>query len=61
MARMNHDASHCSDYKPDECPISCYRAQLTEDLKRRVDLRDIPMSFAHFYGTVYCDLNRKSQ
>lgn len=57
---MNHDASHCSDYKADECPISCYRAQLTEDLKRRIDLRDIPMRFAHFYGTTYCDLKRDS-
>ena len=30
---MNHDATHCADYKKSKCPKSCYRAQLTEELK----------------------------
>ena len=56
---MTHDISHCSDYKPEDCPMSCYRAAVTEDLKNRPDLSDIPMSFAHFYGTDFCELTRK--
>jgi hypothetical protein len=30
---MNHDATHCGDYCS-ECPETCYRAQLAEDLVR---------------------------
>lgn len=30
---MNHDATHCFDYC-EECPEDCYRAQLTEELRR---------------------------
>lgn len=56
---MTHDATHCYDYKPDECPITCYRAELTEDLKKRPELKDIPMSWAHFYGTPCCELKRR--
>lgn len=55
---MNHDASHCSDYKANICPEDCYRAQLTKDLKLHGDkfgYRD--MSFAKFYGTKFCKLN----
>ena len=56
---MIHDASHCADYKPDECPLNCYRAQVTEDLMKRSDLQDIPQTWAKFYGTPYCALTRK--
>ena len=58
---MTHDASHCYDYKPDECPINCYRAELTEDLKKRPELRDIPLTWAHFYETQYCELKRRDK
>lgn len=46
---MNHDVSHCSDYNPDTCPKSCYRAQVTAELETRGDLIGIPLSFMHFY------------
>ena len=56
---MTHDVSHCDDYKPEDCPVTCYRAQVTEDLKHCPELWDIPLSWAHFYGTQYCALTRK--
>ena len=52
---MNHDVSHCSDYIPDKCPLTCYRAVVTKDLRDNLDkFGDIPMSYAHFKGTIYC-------
>lgn len=50
---MNHDATHCDDYTT-ACPKSCYRAELTADLRKRTDLLGTPMSFAHFKGTKEC-------
>lgn len=29
---MNHDNAHCLDYTS-ECPTTCYRARLTQELK----------------------------
>ena len=49
---MNHDASHCLDYKKNQCPKTCYRAKLTEEL-RNIDYR-LPTSWVHFKGTQYC-------
>ena len=48
---MNHDATHCYDYS-DKCPKTCYRAQLTKELKEI----DYPLlvSWALFKGTEYC-------
>ena len=51
---MNHDATHCADYAKTKCPKDCYRAMLTEDLKRRNDLRYLPISWARFRGTEEC-------
>lgn len=48
---MNHDATHCFDYAA-ECPKKCYRAELTEDLKRIH--YELPASWAHFRGTKEC-------
>lgn len=48
---MNHDAAYCLDYSTD-CPKNCYRAQLTEEL-RRIDY-ELPTSWCHFKGTRYC-------
>lgn len=57
---MQHDVSHCSDYDPSICPITCYRAKVTQDLRDNLDtLGDIPMSFAHFKGTVYCAIGQE--
>lgn len=51
---MNHDANHCLDYTP-KCPKKCYRAQLTEDLRKRVNY-PLPTSWAHYKGTKECHL-----
>lgn len=48
---MNHDATHCADWTP-ECPTSCYRAQLTEELQRIV--YPLPTSWANFRTTSEC-------
>jgi len=49
---MNHDATHCADYKKGVCPKTCYRAQLTEELRNIVYLR--PTSWSNFKGTKMC-------
>ena len=58
---MNHDATHCADYLVAKCPKRCYRAQLTQDLRKRLgfDLRYFPISWAHFRGTEECPLSKK--
>ena len=48
---MNHDATHCSDYTTD-CPKSCYRAELTADLRKH--FYPLPTSWASFKGTNQC-------
>ena len=52
---MNHDATHCLDYKK-SCPKSCYRAQLTKELKEIV--YPLPVSWCHFKGTKECPKER---
>ena len=54
---MNHDATHCLDYENGKCLKSCYRAQLTEDLKHRPDLRPYTFSWAHFENSPECPIN----
>ena len=49
---MNHDATHCADYKKGKCPKTCYRAQLTEELRNIIYV--LPTSWAHYKGTDYC-------
>ena len=49
---MNHDATHCLDYRRGQCPKSCYRAQLTEELNSI--LYAIPVSWSNFKGTKEC-------
>lgn len=48
---MNHDATHCADYT-EACPNSCYRAQLTAELKRIA--YPLPTSWSSFKGTKMC-------
>lgn len=54
---MNHDATHCLDYRK-TCPASCYRAQLTKELRTIVYL--LPVSWAHFRGSKICPKNRRA-
>lgn len=53
---MNHDATHCLDYKK-SCPKSCFRGQLTEELKRITYF--LPVSWCHFKGTKECPKTEK--
>lgn len=54
---MNHDATHCSDYKKKSCPKTCGIAQLTEELKH-INYA-LPTSWAHYKGTKYCPMEGK--
>lgn len=47
---MNHDYTHCADYNS-QCPKSCFRAQLAEDLHRYWG----PVSMANLKYTDYCE------
>lgn len=61
---MNHDATHCVDYRKSYCPTRCYYARLTKDLlerKARGELQGIPMSFAHFRDSDFCLRTRKEK
>lgn len=58
---MNHDATHCADYKKSECPKSCYRAQLTQELRETPRWIWLPISWAHFEGTQYCAKTNKGE
>ena len=51
---MNHDATHCADYKKSKCPKICYRAMLTEELRNIIYV--LPTSWAHLKGTKECPL-----
>ena len=51
---MNHDACHCFDYDPAVCPDTCYRAQLTADLKK--SHYPWPVAFSNFKNTIYCSV-----
>ncbi len=54
---MNHDATHCADYIPNQCPPTCYRGKLTQELIELVETpeyRDGLYSFAHFKETQNC-------
>ena len=54
---MNHDYAHCIDYK-DDCPMECFRARLTKDLKNRTDLQWKPYSWMNFKDTFECKLKK---
>lgn len=52
---MNHDATHCADYRKGICPKHCYRAELTEEYRQRqMELHYLPISWCHFLGTKEC-------
>ena len=55
---MNHDATHCADYKKD-CPKTCYRAELTADLLKTH--YPLPTSWANFEGTDECPKCQKTE
>lgn len=57
---MNHDATHCADYKKSKCPQTCYRAQLTQELRDRDDLYCLSVSWANFKQTKECPMRERS-
>lgn len=59
---MNHDATHCNDYKVSKCPKTCYRAQLTQELRdNQYRFLRLPISWANFKGTEECPLITKEE
>lgn len=54
---MNHDVTHCLDYKKGKCPGRCYLAVVTADLKQRPELNYLPLSWAHFENSPECPIN----
>lgn len=59
---MNHDATHCADYKKGKCLKSCYRAELTQDLEANFyTFRFLPISYANFKGTKECPKSAKGE
>lgn len=49
---MNHDNAHCLDYTS-ECPTTCYRAKLTQELKDNPSIARF-VSWMHLLGTEDC-------
>ena len=56
MQKMNHDYSHCSDYKHGICPLECFRGMLVRDLDSRTYA-----SWISFKGTDECLLTNKDK
>lgn len=56
MGKMNHDYSHCSDYKHGVCPLECFRGMLVRDLDSRTYA-----SWISFKGTDECLLTNKDK
>ena len=52
---------YCADYDPISCPIGCYYAEETENLRREtsLDLREF-VTMSKIYGTAWCELTRKN-
>lgn len=50
---MNHDYTHCFDYKP-TCPKDCFRAQITKDYIE--SNYPYPVSFTYLKETDECKL-----
>ena len=53
---MNHDATHCADYRKGKCPKKCYRAALTEDLRKH--FYPLSTSWCHYKNTDECPLKK---
>lgn len=59
---MNHDYTHCVDWDDRYCPESCFRAQLSKDIREHLlDYLDMPMGWASFKGTKYCELDKENK
>ena len=60
---MNHDATHCVDYRKSYCPERCYRARLTQELLEFQAAGKLsgPVSYAKFYGTPECIRKRRDK
>lgn len=57
---MNHDATHCADYRNGKCPKKCYLAQLTQDLRDDpYRFLRLPVSWANFKETKECQMKEE--
>ena len=52
---------YCADYDPISCPIGCYYAEETENLRQELssDLREF-VTMSKIYGMAQCELTRKN-
>lgn len=57
---MNHDNAHCLDFKKN-CPKKCFRAQLVREVEQSEELKEIPLTWAHFKGTEECPRGKKNE
>lgn len=57
---MNHDNSHCLDFK-DDCPKDCYRAELVRDLEKMDSTMMFPVTWTTFKDTDECKLTEKGE
>lgn len=59
---MNHDATHCDDYRKSRCPKSCYRAQLTQELfDNWLRFSFLPVSWSNLRRSEECPLHIKDK
>ena len=51
--------TYCADYNPSECPITCYYAERSEELRKEPnqELKQY-VTMSKIYGTQWCDLTR---
>jgi len=55
---INHDYTHCLDYKKDLCPKTCFRAQLSEDLAKNPHKY---LSWSNLKGSALCPLTKDTR
>ena len=56
---MNHDYTHCADYRKDICPRECFRGALVRDLNNHPTLRAV-VSWMNLKGTDECMLKEQN-
>lgn len=61
MIKMNHDYAHCFEYDSKKCPKKCFRAKLTKELLENIDEVGFLVSWAHFKGTQYCEMEKNDE
>lgn len=53
---MNHDITHCFDFRDDVCPLECRLAKEEREFDGAADCSPVFLSFAHYFRTDICPL-----